>query len=202
MPLFFVLLATALVRVADRLELLISERRRSPLQISRWALPLLILLAIISMNRNPGPLGLGGYLLSESPPGVEENEMNVRRGLLARRITRPEASIGVTWAGATPYFARRNTIDFHGKTDPRVARLPMIEAPPGADPLRWFLPGHQKLDYAYSIGELRPDLVLSVWWSLGDPGKHLRGAYRAVTVDGLAFYVLDGSPKIRWAALK
>lgn len=86
-----------------------------------------------------------------------ELPMNVqmaRVGLLIRDSTDPQASIAVAAAGSTPYFAERPTIDVLGKCDRRIARLPRS---------RSFMPGHDKQDYAYSFGELRPDVVADYW---------------------------------------
>ena len=86
-----------------------------------------------------------------------ELPMNVqmsRVGLLIRDSTDPRASIAVAAAGSTPYFAERRTIDVLGKCDRRIARLPRS---------RSFMPGHDKQDYAYSFGELRPDVVADYW---------------------------------------
>jgi hypothetical protein len=60
----------------------------------------------------------------------------------------------VIWAGAIPYFSRRPSIDLFGKSDPIIARSP---------PRRSFLPGHDKWDFDYSIGQLRPDAVVLGW---------------------------------------
>ncbi len=83
-----------------------------------------------------------------------ELPMNVQRtrvGLLIRESTDPQARIAVAAAGSTPYFAERPTIDVLGKCDRRIARMRRTEA---------FMPGHDKQDYAYSFGTLRPDLVV------------------------------------------
>ena len=83
-----------------------------------------------------------------------ELPMNIQRsrvGLLIRDSTDPAARIAVAAAGSTPYFAERPTIDVLGKCDRRIARIPRTEA---------FMPGHDKQDYAYSFGVLRPDLVV------------------------------------------
>ena len=53
----------------------------------------------------------------------------------------------MVWAGATPYFDHRPSVDLLGKSDTVIAH----EAPHH----RPLLPGHMKWDYAYSIGELR-----------------------------------------------
>jgi hypothetical protein len=71
-----------------------------------------------------------------------------------RASTSPEASLGVVWAGAIPYFAHRRAIDFLGKSDVHVAHVP--PRPP-------FVPGHNKWDYAYSVGIEHPDVIVQTW---------------------------------------
>lgn len=79
-----------------------------------------------------------------------------RYGLALRSATAADATIGVTWAGAIPYFSHRPTVDLLGKSDRVVARRPR-QAAVG------FEPGHDKWDYEYSVGEVRPDLVAQLW---------------------------------------
>jgi hypothetical protein len=80
----------------------------------------------------------------------------VRIGLDVRRLTTPAQSIAVLHAGSIPYFSHRTSIDLLGKNDPVIAH----ERPrPGLA----FLPGHVKWDYRYSIGRLRPDVVVALW---------------------------------------
>ena len=95
---------------------------------------------------------------------VRDDEIMVRKGLAIRAASPPEARIGVIWAGAIPYFSRRPAIDLFGKSDPVIAHLA-----PG--PV--FLPGHDKWDFAYSIGERRPDLVVLAWNITPDDGRRL-----------------------------
>jgi hypothetical protein len=77
-------------------------------------------------------------------------------GLDVRRLTTPAQSIAVLHAGSIPYFSHRTSIDLLGKNDPVIAH----ERPrPGLA----FLPGHVKWDYRYSIGQLRPDVVVALW---------------------------------------
>jgi len=74
-----------------------------------------------------------------------------RLGLLIRDKTPKDFRIAVAAAGATPYFADRPTEDLLGKNDRHVAKL----APRGV-----FSPGHDKWDYAYSLGERDAKLVV------------------------------------------
>jgi hypothetical protein len=98
----------------------------------------------------------GGFLPGQSDPGSKERGMAelacVQEGLLIRENTKPDASIGVFWAGATPYFSERRGVDFLGKCDPVVARE---DAKPGL-----MKPGHNKYDFPHSLA-LLPDVVVS-----------------------------------------
>ena len=71
-------------------------------------------------------------------------------GLELREATPPTATVAVTSAGAVSYFSRRPSIDLLGKSDRVVAST----RPRGA-----FVPGHNKWNYDYSIGHLRPDVI-------------------------------------------
>jgi hypothetical protein len=66
-------------------------------------------------------------------------------------VTDPRAVIAVLGAGSSQYVSERPMIDLLGKSDRHVAHEP--------SPVPWFLPGHNKWDVDYSIGELRPDVV-------------------------------------------
>jgi hypothetical protein len=78
-----------------------------------------------------------------------------RLGVHLREATRPGTSIAVVWAGATPYFDHRPSVDLLGKSDTVIAHEPPHHRP--------LLPGHMKWDYAYSLGKLRPDLITELW---------------------------------------
>jgi hypothetical protein len=87
---------------------------------------------------------------------VEDDAWATRYGLALRAATADDATIAVTWAGAIPYFSHRPAIDLLGKSDRVIAtreRQPTIG----------FYPGHDKWDYGYSIGQLRPDVVAELW---------------------------------------
>jgi hypothetical protein len=79
----------------------------------------------------------------------------VRTGVLIREHTAPSTAVAVVGAGSTPYFDHRPSVDLLGKMDPVVARG---RPHPGN-----FLPGHDKWDYAHSIGALRPGVLAQVW---------------------------------------
>ena len=85
---------------------------------------------------------------------MQDDEVMVRKAFAIRAASPPNARIAVIWAGAIPYFSRRPSIDMFGKSDPVISHLA---------PRRSFLPGHDKWDFEYSIGRLRPDLVVLAW---------------------------------------
>lgn len=96
---------------------------------------------------------------------AREERIVGRLGLHLRATTLPQARIAVVWAGAIPYFAERFAIDLLGKNDPLIAREP-ARVPE-------HLPGHNKWDYAYSIGKLRPTVVESLWMPTAADGPWL-----------------------------
>jgi hypothetical protein len=103
-------------------------------------------------------LTLSGTFVGEWLDGealhIKDDARAARLGLGLRAATSPDASLGVVWAGAIPYFAQRRSVDFLGKSDRHVARV--APRPP-------FVPGHNKWDYEYSVGVEHPDVVVQTW---------------------------------------
>jgi len=97
-----------------------------------------------------GPAAVGWW--SMGGDHVRDDELMTRVAVDLQSCMRPEASIAVTWAGSLPYFSHRPAIDLLGKSDPVIARSPG----------HGFVPGHDKWDYEYSIGRLRPDVILQL----------------------------------------
>jgi hypothetical protein len=78
---------------------------------------------------------------------------NVRLGLLLKQNTPDDSKVADFWAGSVFYFSERPAIDLLGKSDRYIAHLP---ARPGG-----MVAGHNKFDFDYSIGELKPDFVVA-----------------------------------------
>lgn len=102
------------------------------------------------------------FLMIKSPLHVLDNEILVKQALLSKEITKKSATIAVAWAGIIPYFVDRQCIDFLGKCDRTIAHSKM-KTVDGINKLWFFYPGHLKFDYNYSIGALKPDLILQLW---------------------------------------
>jgi arabinofuranosyltransferase len=64
-----------------------------------------------------------------------------------------DTRIGVLAAGQIPYYSGLRTHDMLGLNDPRIAALHVPGLGRGA-------PGHEKFDPAYTLGEVRPDIII------------------------------------------
>ena len=139
-------------------------------------MPALFILFALSMDRLLRPLalwerarvrmgvalaiGLGALLIVSGEPWATWTLVNapmlrtdiqrVRLGLHIQESTSADAVIAVHAAGQIPYFSERTALDLLGKSDAFIAK-----GPPSTD----FAPGHNKWNYAYSILELKPDVI-------------------------------------------
>jgi hypothetical protein len=86
----------------------------------------------------------------------------IRQALWIRK-EKPDCTVGVVTAGVVPYFSERPSVDFLGKSDTVIAKTEAHRAPPGVNPLTYFRPGHLKWNTQYSVGYLRPDVIVGVW---------------------------------------
>ena len=64
-----------------------------------------------------------------------------------------------------------------------------------------FYPGHLKWDFNYSIGQLKPDIVVPIWKSLDEAKPFLMEYYRLVKVGQYQLFVRNGSNRILWNRL-
>jgi hypothetical protein len=195
MPVFFVLVAAALHEWYRRI--VGSPPDAPPHQI---AFGLVACCVLINLNLFAGPPSLGEAALVRSPFVVDINQRMVRVGLLLRELTDAQARVAVTWAGALPYFADRESIDILGKNDPVIAHQPMRLTARGL--ARWvaFHPGHLKWDYTYSIGTLQPDVITDLWIDPEDAMGYLRSGYVSWRGGSLGFWLKRGSPHVNWEA--
>jgi hypothetical protein len=130
-------------------------------------IPILLALAFVAVQDLPTPvlhrLVIGALCLLIipsfvwtypsflSPIPIESG--NTKLGLYLEESTPPDAVVAHSSAGAAFYFSGRQGIDLLGKMDPYIAR----QAPANDG----MVPGHNKFDYAYSLGELQPDFVVA-----------------------------------------
>jgi arabinofuranosyltransferase len=136
------------------------------------------------------------------------NDMNLAKATALEIITKPEATIAVVGAGTIPYFLPdRHMLDIMGKMDPVIAHGP-VRSPmsiedvtflrPGYDNI--MRPGHMKWNYAYTFGELKPDVIVSIWVGTTEEAQpYLEKDYvNALIGEKLTVYLRKDSPNIYW----
>jgi hypothetical protein len=204
MPLFFLVFSYMVYRLTEWVRERLGPGSNAWLALTRRRTSLtwsFILLGFLSFNAIYGPIAVTEALLLKPTLHVERNPGLVRRALTIREITDPGATIAVVWDGAIPYFARRRTVSILGKNDPVVARKPMRRTT-GVEQLVAFYPGHLKWDYAYSIGTLRPDVVVQLWRRQEEAEPFLQAAYVSAEVSGMTMHFLAASTHISWPRVR
>ncbi len=197
-PLYFILLARALERAvawtAD------AARRMTHASTARWiragVFPSFVAAAVLAVNLNEGPFALRN-MLAATPGDDAALKSLVARAYIVREITDEDATVGVIWAGAFPYFSERRIVDFLGKTDSYVSRLPMHRGD-GLERFVHFYPGHLKYDFAYSIDERRPDVIIQFWGDIADMQRRMQGIYVQWAASGLLLHLRADSSRIKW----
>jgi hypothetical protein len=109
----------------------------------------------------------------------EKNRANAQIAFYLREQTPEDTSVALHAAGTTSYFARRPTLDVLGKSDRRIAKLPV----------RFFHPGHSKWDWDYMLLERRPDVILDMSRGLENHPELAKRYFLARTPEGLDFHV-------------
>jgi hypothetical protein len=208
MPIFMVVFALTLEKLRQAVLAFMHAGPR-PL-LSRWVEPLshtaLVGLAVISLVDFNTLLDFNSlqYATLQKPSiYVTGQEKILRIALFARQITTPQATILAVAAGGVPYFSGRTTYDLLGKSDSLIAHEAMHIDPSAS--LVDFRPGHNKWDYAHSIGDLKPDLIPEVWQGTLEEAKPYLNDYTIIQMnqfkqwlpDGM-MYVRTGSPNILW----
>lgn len=201
MPLFFILVSPVLVSSSLRISQ--GEERSGRAQIvNAVALTAIVCIAVLLVNayRLKNNLLLEPPLQTAHPQPVDSNEDMVRRALLIDQFTERDATIAVVWAGSIPYFTDRYAIDLLGKNDAKIATEEMHTESALAKAVG-FWPGHLKWDYDYSIGQLKPDVVVEVFGVQPERIPWLQRDYVQERFGGFPWYLRRGSSHIHWAAL-
>ncbi len=191
-PVFFVLYGHLLVRFGSSVAGFIRLKA-----VPSVLTVLLVCLSMVAFNSLRGSDSLRQWLLLDRPLHYVDNENMIRRARLVTKITEPNATIAVTWAGAIPYFANRHTVDLLGKNDHTIARQ---ASKPDLISGRFpeFLPGHMKRDYDYSLGKLKPDVIVQLWKSAAEASRYLGQHYQQVRFGPFIFSLRKNSTNIKW----
>jgi hypothetical protein len=63
-----------------------------------------------------------------------------------------------------------------------------------------FYPGHMKFDYNYSIGEIKPDVIVSLWYFQKED-FHLLQEYERGEAFGIPLFFRKGSSAVKWEVI-
>jgi hypothetical protein len=196
MPLFFVVLGYSIGSLAEIVRRMLAG---TDYWKQRWLLlwKLSAVVAALVVLNVGNTADFAKRLVMRSPlPDVPELQHHAAMGLFLPRFTHPDAKIAVAWAGALPYFSNRPSVDFLGKCDKVIARLPAKYVPG-----RIMYPGHMKWDYQYSITRYSPDVIVELWKSADQAEPVLSERYDEVKLGGFDLRVLKTSDKIDWREL-
>jgi len=160
-----------------------------------------LVVSLAGFNAIYGLAALSELVLLKRALHVEDNQKMVERALAVTKVTTGRATVAVVWDGAIPFFAERPAVSILGKNDRKIAHERMRTAS-GAKQIVAFYPGHLKWDYAYSIGQLKPDVVAQLWYEPESAVPYLQGDYLQVKLDGFSFYLRNGSPNVLWLKVK
>lgn len=198
MPLFFVAYSVALSRLSIRSTMRKTSHKKQPSdKRARVVIICLLAISLPIFNMIHGPASLADWALVEQPLHIEDNRNMIRRAKLVEQFTTPEASIAVTWAGSLPYFCGRPTIDLLGKTDQYIAHGKAAQYHPRR-PYGEFLPGHMKWDYAHSLGQLKPDMIIQFWGPANAAAKWWQTDYHVAHVGQFVFCFRKEATTIYW----
>jgi hypothetical protein len=210
-PLLFVLLGLAIAHAVS----LVRTWTRGRVTGTLAALVTAVVLAGVTAQINWGKAtpGLKALLLVAEPTEVHGTAYAAVQGRLIRTITAEDASIAVVWAGNPPYFAHRRGVDLLGRCDARIAHGPIGMSQQDVRAIG-FYPGHMKWDYAYSIGEQKPDVICHLW-GFPDPTLYtglekippdaspfVEGRYVHADLGGYKFLLLRDSDRIDWIKVR
>ncbi len=191
MPLLFVLLGATAIAFY---RLLARQKVRTALV----GCALTVLALLVSYDYTYGVGAWEEVLLLRPALYAPLHRSEVEQALLLDAITVSGAQITVTAAGIVPYFAERQYIDILGKNDHYIARLPMDRKVSS----EW-KPGHMKWDHKYSVEQLKPDIVLKLWFQPQDVRPFLEAHYVQIWFPplGANVWMLRDSTHILWARI-
>jgi arabinofuranosyltransferase len=182
MPLVFVLLALSARDLVALLDARLAPRLRTA---SDCAFGAFLALSVFSFN-----VDWRDWI------GFSRNRNTlIDRVRVLEDVAMPDARVAVVGAGGVPYFLDRPAIDLLGKNDRALARQAVhpsftsFKVP--------YSSGHMKWSYAYSLGELRPDIVTDLWRHPEEAEPYLH-AYQPMVVGDQVMYIRTGSTHIRW----
>lgn len=157
----------------------------------------ILALSILTSNLN----FWGEILFIHKPFETDKYGSFVNTALVLNEITTEDATVGVYFAGVIPYYTNRKAIDFLGKNDKYIARLP----PDLSGAVSWSgmysVPGHNKYDLDYSIKRLLPTYIQYPIWKGQNILSWASENYVVVNYKGVTLWLRKGSNEVKWQML-
>ncbi len=200
MPLFFAAFSWSLAELSKKAAASLTVPRAADI-LWRVAFIIAFVFSILNFNALLGEWkSIERWNLTRRPDFVAGSDRNLQIALALEKVTRPGASVAVVGAGTIPYLLPdRYAIDILGKADPYIAHQ-NVRTPMSIADIPNMRPGHMKWDYAHTLGELKPDVVVSIWEGTSDEAApYLEQNYvYAVIGEKIKVYLLKDSPDIEW----
>jgi hypothetical protein len=156
------------------------------------ALAVLAVLCVVNFRFMPE------ITMREKPFQAPDSWGGINIAIALEEVTTPDATVGVIRAGVIPYYTGRYSVDFLGKSDPRIATLPPDLSGASARPWTSSLPGHNKYDLEYSIKQLRPTYVEYFAWQNDTVLNWAKNEYVRVNYKGVPLNLLASSEEVRY----
>ncbi len=198
MPLYFTLFVFTADRFRETLVNKLKDFTNLAALFTNLGLVLFVGASMINFNYLVNIRSLERWALLRQPLFIEGNKEYIQIALAVDKITAPQASVAVVSAGAIPYFSDRFAIDLLGKNDVKIAHE-KVHGKLSLAGISDFRPGHLKWDYDYSLGELKPDVVVQLWGNTDEAQPYLDRYYLVGGApDDLPFSLRVGSDNILW----
>lgn len=194
-PLFYIL---SLVEVAEIARTRLESVKRGGARTRKTIVLIAFLVFAVRFNW----VYKGEILLTTYASSIESNHHNVKVALALQDITTQEATIGVSWGGSITYFSGRKSIDYLGKSDPYIAKLPPDLTGPYPVLGMRTVPGHNKYDLEYSIVKLKPDYTQHTRYGKQNKEKYVHANYRFIKHMKVNLWLRKDSPHVLWEKLE
>jgi hypothetical protein len=199
MPIFFVLFSLSVQTLIDKAVTSLGSTWQA-VNTAPLIHVLIFAMAILHFNLLLGDWRyIERWEFNRKPDYVAGNERNLTIALALQNTTTPGASVAVIGAGTIPYLLPdRYAIDILGKTDPVIAKGP-VSASMGIPDVPFMRPGHMKWNYAYTIGELKPDVIVSLWEGTNEEAAPYLNNYLIAEIgDRIDVFLRKDSPNVLW----
>ena len=199
MPVYFASLVIAIELLRQKAVAVFPAARFAALG-SRLAWAFVFVIAFMNFNLLLGDWkSIERWDLARRPDYVAGSDHNLQIALALQETTKPGASIAVVGAGTIPYLLPdRYALDILGKADPVIARE-KVRTPMSIEDVPDMRPGHMKWDYKRTFGQLKPDVIVSLWEGTNNEAAPYLVDYSYAAIgEGIKVYLRKNSPNILW----